>query len=74
VAETAAHLTDQVLPRAPVHQWVLLLPKRARWFKAQWHETVSFVLRISLRGAPDNAAVCEPQSGGETLFSLRLSW
>lgn len=28
--ETAAHLTDHVFPRLPVHQWLLLVPKRLR--------------------------------------------
>jgi hypothetical protein len=32
MVETAAHLVDHVLPRLPVHQWVLPLPKRLRYF------------------------------------------
>jgi DNA polymerase III psi subunit len=32
MAETAAHLTDHVLPRLPVRQWVLSVPKRLRYF------------------------------------------
>ncbi len=28
MAETAAHLTDQVFPRLPVRQWALFVPKR----------------------------------------------
>ena len=30
MAETAAHLADHVLPRLPVRQWVLSVPKRLR--------------------------------------------
>ena len=30
---TAAHLTDYVLPRLPVRQWVLAVPKRLRYFR-----------------------------------------
>ncbi len=31
MVETAAHMVDQVLPRAPFRQWVLSVPKRVRW-------------------------------------------
>jgi hypothetical protein len=31
MAETAAHRVDHVLPRLPVRQWVLSLPKRLRY-------------------------------------------
>jgi hypothetical protein len=31
MAETAAHLADHVLPRLPVRQWVLSLPRRLRY-------------------------------------------
>lgn len=32
MVETAAHLADHVLPRLPVRQWVLSVPKRLRYF------------------------------------------
>ncbi|MGH8473881.1 MAG: transposase zinc-binding domain-containing protein, partial [Gammaproteobacteria bacterium] len=32
MAETAAHLVDEVFPQVPVRQWVLSLPKRLRYF------------------------------------------
>ena len=32
MVETAAHLTDHVLPALPVRQWVLAVPKRLRYF------------------------------------------
>ncbi|MEF8715705.1 MAG: transposase zinc-binding domain-containing protein [Accumulibacter sp.] len=31
MVETAAHLADHVLPRLPVRQWVLSVPKRLRF-------------------------------------------
>ena len=32
MVETAAHLTEHVMPRLPVRQWVLSVPKRLRYF------------------------------------------
>jgi hypothetical protein len=32
MVETAAHLADHVLPRLPVRQWVLSVPKRLRYY------------------------------------------
>ena len=32
MVETAAHLADHVIPRLPVRQWVLSVPKRLRYF------------------------------------------
>ena len=32
MVETAAHLADHVMPRLPVRQWVLSVPKRVRYF------------------------------------------
>jgi hypothetical protein len=49
MVETAAHLTDHVIPRMPMRQWVLSVPKRARWFLKHRPETVGPVLRIFLR-------------------------
>ncbi len=36
MVETAAALTAQVLPRVPIRQWVLSLPKRVRWYLRHW--------------------------------------
>ncbi len=36
MAATAAHLTDHVLPDLPLRQWVLVVPKRLRYF---WNAT-----------------------------------
>ncbi len=35
MADTAAHLVDAVLPRVPVRQWVLSMPKQARYWLAR---------------------------------------
>jgi len=46
MAEAAAHLTDHVLPRLPVRQWVLSLPKRLRYPLQHDPEALDSVLRI----------------------------
>jgi uncharacterized Zn finger protein (UPF0148 family) len=48
MAETAAHLADHVLPRVPVRQWVLSVPKRLRYHLQHDREAISSVLRIFL--------------------------
>ena len=35
MVETAAHLADHVIPRLPVRQWVLAVPKRLRYHLAR---------------------------------------
>ncbi|MBC8423237.1 transposase zinc-binding domain-containing protein, partial [bacterium] len=49
MAETAAHLTDHVIPRVPIRQWVLSLPKRLRWFLRHRPETLAPLLKVFLR-------------------------
>jgi len=49
MAETAAHLVDQVFPCVPVRQWVISLPKRLRYFLLRDAELASRALRIILR-------------------------
>jgi hypothetical protein len=49
MVETAAHLTDHVLPKVPVRQWVLSVPKRVRYVFRHESETVGAVLRIFMR-------------------------
>jgi len=48
MAETAAHLVDHVLPRLPVRQWVLSLPKRLRYYLQHDREALNSALRIVL--------------------------
>lgn len=49
MVETAAHLTDQVLPRVPYRQWVLSVPKRVRWHLSEKPEVIAGLLRVFLR-------------------------
>ena len=49
MAQTAAHLTDHVLPCLPVRQWVLSVPKRLRYYMQRDGATLGMVLRIFLR-------------------------
>ncbi len=49
MVETAAHLTDHVLPKVPVRQWVLSVPKRVRYLFRHERETVGAVLGIFMR-------------------------
>jgi hypothetical protein len=49
MAETAAHLVDQVFPKAPVRQWVFSLPKRLRFYVHRDVELAGSVLHIWLR-------------------------
>jgi hypothetical protein len=49
MVETSAHLTDQVLPRAPYRQWVLSVPKRVRWHLREKPEVITGLLRVFLR-------------------------
>jgi len=53
MGETAAHLTDPVLPRPPVRQWVLSVPTRLRYFMQRDGAVLNMVLRIFLRVGPD---------------------
>jgi len=49
MVQTAAHITDHVIPRVPVRQWVLSVPKRVRYFLAKDSRIAGGVLRIFLR-------------------------
>ncbi len=49
MVETAAHLVDEVLPRVPMRQWVLSVPKRVRWHLRHKPEVVSGLLGVFLR-------------------------
>ena len=46
---TAAHLTDNVLPRLPMRQWVLAVPKRIRYFLQRDAHLQGTALRLFLR-------------------------
>jgi len=49
MVETAAHLTDHVLPRVPYRQWVLSVPKRVRWHLREKPQVTSGLLGVFLR-------------------------
>jgi len=46
---TAAHLADHVIPRLPVRQWVLAVPKRLRYFLHRDPDLQGAALRLFLR-------------------------
>ena len=48
MAEQAAHLRDHVLPRVPVRQWVLSLPRKVRYHLARKGTLKREVLAIFL--------------------------
>ena len=49
MADTAARLTDQILPRVPVRQWVLSLPYEIRYRLAWDGKLIAAVLAVFLR-------------------------
>ena len=49
MVETAAHLADHVIPRLPVRQWVLAVPKRLRYFLHRDADLQGAALRLFLR-------------------------
>jgi hypothetical protein len=49
MVETAAYLSDHVLPRLPVRQWLLSVPKSLRYFMQRDGAILNMVLRIFLR-------------------------
>ncbi len=69
VAETAAHLRDRVLPRAPVRQWVLSLPFRVRYLIACDRRLCTGVRRIFMRavlGFQQHRAEARGMTGGRS--------
>jgi hypothetical protein len=49
MVETAAHLSEHVLPPLPLRQWVLSVPKRLRYFLHDDAVLQGVVVRILLR-------------------------
>ena len=77
MAQTAAHLADQVIPPVPVRQWVVSVPKRLRGMLADRPRAVAAVTKIFLTeierlllaasgGAPDaeTPRASRPRLGG----------
>jgi hypothetical protein len=48
MVKTAAHLTDHVIPRLPVRQWVLPGPKRPSYFMQRDEVALNMVPHIFL--------------------------
>ncbi len=48
--DTAAHLVERVIPQVPVRQWVLSLPRWARFLLARDPALITRTLDIALRG------------------------
>jgi len=63
MAETAAHLVDHVLPRLPVRQWVLSLPKRLRYYLQHDREALNSALRILLNEIERHLRAQSPGAG-----------
>jgi Transposase zinc-binding domain len=63
MAETAAHLADHVLPRLPVRQWVLSLPKRLRYHLQHDREALNSALRIFLDAIEQHLRDHSPGAG-----------
>ena len=51
MADTAAHLVDNVFPHVPVRQWVLSLPREIGYSLAYDKKLISEVLAVFLRVA-----------------------
>ena len=49
MAEASAHLCDRVLPRLPVRQWVLSVPKRVRYYLQHDKGVLNAARRLFLR-------------------------
>ena len=65
MAETAAHLVDNVFPQVPVRQWVLSLPKRLRYFLRHEPALIGPVLRIFLEAVEDRFNASSPDASAE---------
>lgn len=73
MSETAARLSDHVLPKVPVRQWVLSLPMPLRYWLASNPKLVTSVLEILMRTLRrfyrrkgKKAGVVDPQTGAIT--------
>ena len=62
MVETAAHMVDNVLPRVPMRQWVLSVPKRVRWHLREKPEVISGLLGIFLRAVETTLRQRSPEA------------
>ncbi|MGB7988180.1 MAG: transposase [Candidatus Methylophosphatis roskildensis] len=63
MVETAAHLTDHVMPRLPVRQWVLSVPKRLRYFVQNDRAVETMALHIFLSALEQGLRARSPGAG-----------
>jgi hypothetical protein len=63
MVETAAHLTDHVLPELPLRQWVLAVPRRLRYFLERDADLQGAALRLFLRAVESCLRAHSPGSG-----------
>ncbi len=62
MVETAAHLADHVIPRLPVRQWVLSVPKRLRYYLHSDPAVQNTALHIFLNAVERGLRQCSPCS------------
>jgi hypothetical protein len=58
--ETAAHLADHVMPRLPVRQWVLSVPKRVRYYLQNDAAVETLARHIFLSAVERGLRPCSP--------------
>ena len=63
MVETAAHLTEHVMPRLPVRQWVLSVPKRLRYFLQNDAAVQTLALHLFLSTVERALHRCSPGAG-----------
>ena len=66
MVETAAHLADHVIPRLPVRQWVLSVPKRLRYFLQADPAVQNLALHIFLSAVEQGLRAACPVAQGST--------
>lgn len=68
MVETAAFLTDHVIPRVPTRQWVLSLPKRVRFFLKQDSRLARRVMCVFMRAVESTLRRRSPQAPRDSRF------
>ena len=72
MVQTAAHLVDHVIPRSPVRQWVLTVPKRVRYFLQRDPRIFSGVLRVFMRAVETTLRKHSPAAPRNARFRAAL--
>lgn len=68
MVETAACLVDNLLPRVPIRQWVLAVPRRLRWFMQHDRSVATGVLRIFMGEVERALRRCSPGAPREARY------